>query len=60
MARIRERFSGRGVPDAAELASRVGEMAYPLEGPEDLGTLLERIGEVRCVHLCETSLGKSK
>ncbi len=58
--RIRERFSGRGAPDAAELANRVGEMAHPLEGPEDLGPLLERIGEARCVLLGEASHGTSE
>jgi hypothetical protein len=31
------RFFGRTVEDTAELADRVGTMAHPLEGPEDLG-----------------------
>jgi erythromycin esterase-like protein len=58
--RIRERFFGRGAPDAAELTNQVGEMAHPLEGPEDLGPLLERIGEARCVLLGEASHGTSE
>jgi erythromycin esterase len=58
--KIRERFFGRGRPDTTELTNQVGQMARPLEGPEDLGPLLERIGEARCVLLGEASHGTSE
>jgi erythromycin esterase len=54
------RFFGRTVEDTAELADRVGAMAHPLEGPEDLDPLLERIGDARCVLLGEASHGTSE
>jgi erythromycin esterase len=46
--------------DAAELAGRVGAVARPLEGPEDLDPLLERIGDARWVLLGEASHGTSE
>jgi hypothetical protein len=58
--RIRDPFFGRGAQDAAQLTNQVGEMAHPLEGPQDLDPLLERIGEARCVLLGEASHGTSE
>ncbi len=60
MDRIRERFFGHSAADAAEQMDQVEEMSHPLEGPEDLGRLLERIGEARCVLLGEASHGTSE
>ncbi len=48
---------GRGARNAEELTGRVGEMSLPLQGPEDLDPLLERIGDARCVLLGEASHG---
>ena len=58
--RIRERFFGRSAENAAELTNQLGQMAHALEGPGDLGPLLERIGEARCVLLGEASHGTSE
>ena len=58
--RIRERLFGRNTQDATELVDRVGQMAHPLEGTQDLDPLLERIGEARCVLLGEASHGTSE
>ncbi|MDQ5830581.1 MAG: erythromycin esterase family protein, partial [Actinomycetota bacterium] len=60
MDRIRERLFGRNTQDATELVDRVGQMAHPLEGTQDLDPLLERIGEARCVLLGEASHGTSE
>ncbi len=46
--------------DATGLIEHVGRMALPLEGPKDLGPLLERIGEARYVLLGEASHGTSE
>jgi erythromycin esterase len=54
------RFFGRTAQDRAELVARVGEMAHPLDGPEDLDPLRERIGDARCVLLGEASHGTSE
>ena len=54
------RFFGRTVESTAELTGRVREVAHPLEGPEDIDPLLERIGEARCVTLGEASHGTSE
>jgi erythromycin esterase-like protein len=46
--------------ETAGLVQRIGRMALPLEGPKDLGPLLERIGEARYVLLGEASHGTSE
>src|SRR5579885_807851 len=45
---------------ARQLAQRVARLALPLEAPDDLDPLLERIGEARYVLLGEASHGTSE
>jgi len=54
------RFFGRTAQDAAMLADRAGTLAHPLEAPEDLDPLLDRIGDAACVLLGEASHGTSE
>jgi erythromycin esterase len=54
------RFFNRAAQDAAGLVDRAGALAHPLEGPEDLGPLLDRIGDAACVLLGEASHGTSE
>src|SRR3954449_11897942 len=45
--------------ETQELARQVARVAHPLDGPEDLDPLLERIGEAHYVLLGEASHGTS-
>lgn len=55
-----ERFTRREPTDTSELVVQVRSLALPLRGPEDLGPLLEHIGEARYVLLGEASHGTAE
>ena len=60
MQAIRELLSGRGAEDTAALVDGIRAHAHPLEGPEDLDPLMERIGDARYVLLGEASHGTAE
>ncbi len=59
MLKIRDRFSpSREMTD--DVVDQIRELALPLEGPDDLDPLLERIGDARYVLLGEASHGTAE
>ncbi len=59
MLKIRDRFSpSRDTTD--DVVDQIRELALPLEGPDDLDPLLERIGDARYVLLGEASHGTAE
>jgi erythromycin esterase len=60
MLTMRERWTTHGLEGVEELAEACRRIAYPLNRPDDLDILLERIGDARIVMLGEASHGTSE
>lgn len=60
MQKIRERFTTAGASDMRQLVDRIQQISQPLDGPEHLDPLLERVGDAHYVLLGEASHGTSE
>lgn len=60
MQKMRERFTTAGTSDMSQLVERIQQISQPLDGPEHLDPLLERVGDAHYVLLGEASHGTSE